>query len=151
VALNRGRILSRIRSRHAPSWRARCKVPLLRRLRAAKELLHNSPISAARVQSLANDVDSLQKKFDLLESMDSLEARSSDSEEHLLGLVKGIRSILLQYEQDLRLVPYTPGLWSGNATESLIDRLRKVSQYVKACGELLRAARRDRIFFEHCY
>lgn len=78
--------------------------------------------------------------------MDSLKARSPKSEEHLLGLVNSIHSILVQYEQDIRLVPYTPGLWSGNATESLIDRLRKISQYIKACEELLRAARRYRIF-----
>ena len=78
--------------------------------------------------------------------MDTLEAWSSRPEERLLGLVKSIHSALLQYEPDLKLILYTPDLWSGNATDSLIDCLRKLSQYVKACDELLRAARRYRIF-----
>ena len=63
--------------------------------------------------------------------MNALEAWSSRSEERLLGLVKSIHSILRQHEPDLKLIPYTPDLWSGNTTESLIDRLRKLSQYVK--------------------
>jgi hypothetical protein len=77
--------------------------------------------------------------------MDTLEAWSSRSEKCLLGLVKSIHSILRQHELDLKLIPYTLDLWSGNATESLIDRLGKLSQYVKTCDELLRAARRYRI------
>lgn len=119
---------------------------MLRRLRTAKELLRGSSICTIRAQSLADDVDDLQRQFDRLEDMDTLEARSFRSEERLLGPVKGIQSILLQYEPDLKFIPYTPGLWSGNATESLIDRLRKISQYVKTCDEFLRAARRYRIF-----
>lgn len=146
VVLNRLRILSRIRSRHAAFWRARGKAPLLRRLRTAKELLQKSSIGSTRAQSLAGDVDNLQSQFDRLEDMCPLEARSSRSGEHLMRLVKSIHSIFLWYEQDLKLIPYTPGLWSGNATESLIDRLGKISQYVKACEELLKAARRYRIF-----
>ncbi len=146
VTLNRGRILSRIRSRHAVSWRARGKTPLLQRLRTAKELLRNSSMCSTRAQSLASDVDNLQRQFDRLEDMDSLEARSSRSEEHLQGLVRSIHTFLLQHKQDLKLIPYTPGLWSGNATESLIDRLTKVNQYVKACEELLRLARIYRVF-----
>lgn len=119
---------------------------MLRRLRTAKELLRGSSICTTRAQSLAGDVDDLQRQFGRLEDMDTLEARSSRSEERLLGLVKGIQSILLQCEPDLKLIPYTPGLCSGNATESLIGRLRKISHYVKACDELLRAACRYRIF-----
>ena len=144
--MNRLRILSRIRSRHAPSSRARNKAHLLSRLTTAKGLLQNSSISSTRAQSFASEVDNLQRQFDCLEHMGHLEALSSRSEVHLLGLVKVIHSLLLQYEQDLKPVPYTPGLWSGNATESLIDRLRKISQYVGACEELLRAARRYRVF-----
>ena len=95
MALNHERILSRIQSRHAASWRAKGKAPLLRRLRTAKELLRGSPICNTRAQSLVGDVDDLQRQFDRLEDMDTLEARSSRSEERLLGLVKGIQSILL--------------------------------------------------------
>ncbi|KAN0083021.1 hypothetical protein V8E54_002109 [Elaphomyces granulatus] len=146
VALNHKRILSRIRSRHAPAWKAKGKSSLIHRLRTAKELLRNSSICSTRAHSLTRDVDNLQKQFGRLEDMDPLEAQSSMSEEHILGLVKSIHFILLHYEQDLKLVPYTPGLWSGNATESLLDRLGKISQYVKACEELLKAARRYIIF-----
>lgn len=88
----------------------------------------------------------LQKKFNLLKDMDSLKARSSRSEEHLLDFIKSVHSFLLEYEQDLNLVPCTSGLWDENATYSLIDRLQKVSQYIKACEELLKAARRYNIF-----
>ena len=146
MALKHGRILSRIQSRHVASWRAKGKAPLLRRLTTAKELLRGSLICTIRAQSLVDDVDDLQRQFDRLEDMDTLEARSFRLEERLLGLVKGIQSILLQYEPDLKLIPYTPGLWNGNATESLTDRLRKISRSVKACDEFLRAARRYRIF-----
>lgn len=78
--------------------------------------------------------------------MESLEARSSRAEELLLGLIKCIHSILLKYEQDFKLVPNTPGAWNTPATESLIYRLKNLSQYVKACEELLRAARRYKVF-----
>ena len=143
VALNHGRILSRIRSQHAKSRGKKPKAPLYRRLKTAKELLQNSLICS---QSLASDIDNLQRHFDRLEDMDPFEVRSSRSEEHLLHLVKSIRSILMLHEQDLKRIPYTPGAWTENATDSLIDHLRKISQYVQACEELLRAARRYKIF-----
>lgn len=146
IVLNRMRILSRFRSRHAQSSRTKSKAPLLRRLGTATELLRNSSTCSSRVQDLARDINNLQKEFDYIEAMDSLDAQSSRLEEHLLGLVKSIHSILLQYEDDLKLIPPTPGIWSGNATEALIERLRKVSHYIKACDDLLRAARRYGIF-----
>jgi hypothetical protein len=92
VTVNRLRILSRLRSRHAPSWRARKKAPLLRRLTTAKKLLQNSSIGSTRAQTFASHVDSLQRQFDYLENMGDLEARSSSSEVHLIGLVKGSTS-----------------------------------------------------------
>ena len=146
MALNRLRVLSRVRSRHATSSRTRGKTPLRRRLKTATQLLQTTSICSTRAQSLAGDIENLQRQLDHLEDMDSVEARSANSEEHLMRLVKSIHSIFLQYEQDLKLVPYTPGVWSGNATESLIDRLRKISQYVTACEELPRAARRYKVF-----
>jgi hypothetical protein len=109
-------------------------------------LLWNASICNTRIRSLASDVERLENQFDQLEAMDSLEARSAKSEVHILHLVKGIHSIFIRYEQDLKLVPNADGRWTGNATEALLDRLRKISQYVKACEELLRAARRYRIF-----
>lgn len=72
VASNHGRILSRIRSRHAAPWSANGKALFLRRLRTAKELLRNSSICTTRTQSLAGDVDDLQKQFDRLEDMEIL-------------------------------------------------------------------------------
>lgn len=81
---------------------------MLRRLIIAKELLRNSSICTIRAQSLAGDVNDLQRQFDRLEDIDTLKARSSRSEERLPGLVKSIHSIVLPYEPDLKLIPYTP-------------------------------------------
>jgi nucleic acid/nucleotide deaminase of polymorphic system toxin len=146
VALNRMRILSRLRSKHTTHWRVKDKPSLLQRLQTAKSLLLDSSTSNPNTQSLVDDVENLQVQFDNLEAMDSTNARSDRSDVHLLGLIRSIHSILLLYEQDLERVPYTPSCWTGNATESIIDRLRKISQYVRAGDELLRAARRYTIF-----
>jgi OTT_1508-like deaminase len=78
--------------------------------------------------------------------MNSVEARSSNSEHLLVDLIKSIHSLVIEHQHEVSLVPYAPGLWSGNATESLMDRLGKLSHYVKACEHLLRAARRYSIF-----
>jgi hypothetical protein len=146
VALNRERILSRLRSKHTTNWRAKNKPSLLQRLQTAKSLLLDSPTSNPHTQALVVDVENLQTQFDNLESMDSTAARSFRCDVILLGLIRSIWSILLLYEQDLERVPRTPKSWTGNATESIIDRLRKISQYVRAGDELLRAARRYNIF-----
>lgn len=52
----------------------------------------------------SGDVDDLQRQFDRLEDMDTLEAWSSRSEERLLGLVKSIHSILLQPPKKIKPV-----------------------------------------------
>jgi hypothetical protein len=139
VALNRLRILGRVRSRHGKS---RGKAPLLQRLRTARRLLSRS----MNTVHLGDRIDHFQNDFDCLELMESQEARSSSSDKILGRLIKGIQSILQFHEHDFNSIPETPGVWTGNATPSLIDRLRKACQYVKACDELLRAARRYDIF-----
>lgn len=146
MKLNRGRILSRLRSKHTKNWRAKAHPSLLQKLQAAKSLLLSSSAPSPRIQSLVDDVDNIQTKFDRLEDMEPPDARSARADVHLLDLVKAIHSILLLYEQDFKRVPCTPTGWTGIDTESLIDRVRKISQYVIAGEELLRAARRYKIF-----
>lgn len=144
------RILSRLRSQHATSRKAKDRRSLLSRLQKAKDLLSNSTsISPTRFRSLASDVEALQEIFDRLEGMDPVDVRSSRSEIYLRDLVRGIHSFLQQYERDLRLIPYRPGDWDENATDAVIDRLGKVGQYVVSCDDLLRAARRYRELFSN--
>ena len=65
--------------------------------------------------------------------------------EGLLGLVKGIQPIPLQYEPDLKLTPYTPGLWNGNATDIAVEFVnlqqggRRLS--VGAASDIMRLSR----------
>lgn len=139
LALNRLRILGRLRSRHGHS---RGKAPLVQRLQTARRLLSSSMDTVL----LGDKIDHLQNDFDCLELMERQQARSSSSDEVLGRLVIGIQSILQLHELDFNSIPETPGVWTGNAASSLIDRLRKACQYVKACEELLRAARRNDIF-----
>jgi hypothetical protein len=146
VSLNRMRILSRLRSKHTTNWRAKNKPSLLQRLQTARSLLLDSSPSNPNTLALAVEVESLQTQFDNLEAMGSTDAHSFRSDVIILILIRSICSILLLYEQDLERVPRTPKSWTGNATESIIDRLRKISQYVRAGDELLRAARRYRCF-----
>jgi hypothetical protein len=95
---------------------------------------------------LAEDVEDLQRQFDQLETIDTLDTVSPRVDELLVVMVQSIQSIFLKYEPDFKRIPHTPGIWSVVETESLLDRLRKISQYVKACEELLRAARRYAVF-----
>lgn len=43
------------------------------------------------------------------------------SDENIFLLINGFRYLLLEYEQDLRFVPFDPNIWNGKATEALID------------------------------
>lgn len=119
---------------------------MLRRLRTAAQLLRGSLIDPVRVKKLTEEVASLQEKFEAVEGDYSQNAKPNQLDDHLLVLVEGVHSFLVRCETDLRCIPYTPGAWSGNATDALIDRLRKISQYITACDELLRAARRYIMF-----
>lgn len=149
MALNRMRILTRIRSRHSTSRKASGKGSLLKRLGTATDLLRKSSISKPRLQSLETDVDGLQKLFNSLEDVDSLVAQPSRFDAYLRDLVRGIHSFFQRYEEDLKLIPCDPRVdnWDKSTTESLIDRLGKVGQYFRACKELLKAARRYRRLF----
>jgi OTT_1508-like deaminase len=119
----------------------------MQRLGVARELmLHRPSTSPARSRRFAEDVNHLQVEFDRVERMDAGTVQSCTSDENILLLIRGIRSLLREYEDDLRLVPFNPVMWNGNAADALTDRLRKLSQYVVACDELLRAARRYHAF-----
>jgi len=146
TALNQNRILSRIRSRHAIRWRAKSPVSLLQRLNTAKQLLQNSAIDPVRFRALSRKLDHIQEDLDHLESMEHPGIDPSGLKERILALVNGFHGLFEGHEQDLQRIPDTPGIWPGNATEALIDRLRKTNQYINACEELLRAARKYDVF-----
>lgn len=99
-----------------------------------------------RLKELGKKINTIQIDFDRLESMRSEKARSPSSDGILGRLVKNFQSILQAHEKDFNLIPEAPSAGIRHDTPSLIDRLRKVSQYAKACDELLRAARRCDVF-----
>ena len=70
-------------------------------------------------------------EFDRLERMATCEARSSMADENILLLINCIQSLLLEYEQDLKLVPFDPIRWNGKATDALIHRRGNFSK--QAC------------------
>lgn len=141
VRLNRMRILSRIRSRHASSFRASNKPSLTLRLRKLKSLL---PPSATA--SFHQKLDIIIRQLDQVEAMDTIYARAGHTDATLLSLLANIQQLLADHEAEFRTVPYTAGSWTGNDTESLLERIRKVANYATACSELLKVARRYQIF-----
>ena len=141
VSLNRLRILSRVRSRHAVSFRPKRQAPLLGRLATAQRLLQTSLIDGIP-QTLAKGLKALQDQLEELERMGKAEARSVDCETNLRLLIQRAHSLVVQHEQNLRLIPDDSVRWNRTATESLIDKLKKLSKYFSVCQELLKFPRR---------
>jgi hypothetical protein len=147
VELNYQRILTRLRSRHMSSRKSERKVSLLQRLNTAMTILQASPNQSSRLPDLVREVQGLQQYFNELEAMDLPGTQLKEAVDCLVVMVKRIYSILTNYGKELESIPHRNKIWSGNSTEALLDRLRKISQYVEACDELLRAARRYKSFF----
>ncbi|KAL1953301.1 hypothetical protein VTO42DRAFT_3031 [Malbranchea cinnamomea] len=146
ISLNRKRILCRLRSRHASfSLKARDKPSLLDRLQVAQELLQHSTLAPSALQTLSTDIDELRSPFMQLEAMSKQQALSSTSDPCLFSLVTKINS-LWRHAHMLQQIPPAPGRWTANDTQSLLNHIRKAGQYVDACSELLRAARRSNVF-----
>jgi hypothetical protein len=146
VKLNHARILSRLWSKHTINRRVKTKPSLLHRLLTAKVLLLDLSATGPHAQNMVDDIENLQDQSVILEAMESCDSRSSKSYTHILNLVTSIQSVLLYYGEDFQHISYNPICWTSNATEALIDRLRKISQYARAGDELLRAAQGHKIF-----
>lgn len=119
---------------------------MLDRLGKATGLLQNSSLSPVRFQEIANQVNGLKKRSQLLENMSTEQARSAAADELILNLVQDIDCFVTKYGTDLLLVPNMSVDWAPGSTNALLDRMKKVSHYVKACNALLTAARRYPIF-----
>lgn len=119
---------------------------MLKRLQTAARLLRDSSTNPVRIKRLTEEVDALQEEFEAVEGSYGQDADPNQLDDHLLVLTESVHSFLTRCETDLRCLTHTPGVWSGNATAALIDRLGKISQYITACEELLRAARRYKVF-----
>jgi hypothetical protein len=141
-----GGILCWIRSQHAAYQNPRDEVSLLKRLSTTRQLLQSSSVDLVRIQKLTEEVDNLQEQFDDLEDSYGQEANLSQFDARFLVLIEGIHSFFAHCKRNLRCIPYTRGVWSRNATNALIDRFRKIGQYITACDELLRATRRYKVF-----
>lgn len=147
LTLNRKRILSRLRHKHTTSSRkTKGRRPFLGRLRKATRLLRDSPVHKVQSQEIVDQVNELILQSEFLENMSAEQAGSGAADEHILHLIEDIDSFLRMHGSDLLVVPLRPGIWTKNETAALLDRMRKLSNYVKVCNDLLTAARRYPIF-----
>lgn len=110
--------------------KAKNQPSLLERLQVAKALLTDGSTLVNESYGLVDDIDSLQSNFINLKSMTDSDARYSCFYILLLDLIQAVHSFLLRHEHDLESFPCNTNRWTGNATWSLIDRLRRISQYV---------------------
>jgi hypothetical protein len=120
------------------------KVSLLQRLNAAVKILQISSQSL-RLAGLVREVQLLQEDFDRLEEMEVPEVPLPAVETCLMRMIKRIHRLVSQYRDELMGIPRRK-TWTGDSTEALFDRLKKLGQYVVACEELLTAARRYALF-----
>ena len=145
VKLNQKRILSRLGSQHAPKLSFRRKPPLIERLEIANKLLFASRTTNWQ-RTMIRDIKALRENYQRLETVSIATAHSSENLSVLIKLILLVRTFFQKHEGYLSSIPITPGAWDVNATEALLDRLRKLSQYQMACEVLLKVARRNTAF-----
>ncbi|KAF6227104.1 hypothetical protein HO133_008545 [Letharia lupina] len=140
IALNRGRIYSRLRSRHAKrSRRNHNKPPIVVQLAKAASAL--SPLTTTRLvprvdlKTLHSQVEELQRLFRQLEAMTEKQATSQKSHKILISLLKCAHSLASQ--NDLRKL---------FVKASLPLAIGKLGRYYSTCSFLIVAARRLSIF-----
>ena len=147
IKLNHGRILTRLRSRHARYYRPGSPIPLHRKLETAKTLLCRvKDTPSTSIRQLEKRIGILTSQMIEIENMGKAKAQSSACESYLLQLIKEIHEFMQFHKQDISRVPLDPGNWNKEATDSLRDRFLKLSRYIDSCEGLLRIARRNKAF-----
>ncbi|KAL9099809.1 MAG: hypothetical protein Q9163_004744 [Psora crenata] len=152
IALNRGRIYSRLRSRHAKrSRKNRDKPPIVHRLAEAvssvSALNTLMPCSMAELERVRAQVEELQRLYMELEALTKEQARSRESHQILKGLLRVAHSLASQNNL-AKLIDFIPNSGKGgqNVKSSLPIAVGKLGRYYSACRFLIIAARRLPIF-----
>ncbi len=152
IALNRGRIFSRLRSRHAKrSIRNHDKPPIVVQLAEAVSaaLALSTPQLIPRVNrnGIHAEVEELQRLYKQLEAMTEEQAGSQKSHKILIGLLRCAHSLASQ--NDLRelfsIIPNS-GRFGPDTRSSLPIAIGKLGRYYSTCSFLIVAARRLSIF-----
>ncbi len=152
IALNRGRIFSRLRSRHAKrSIRNHDKpsivVQLAEAVSTASALSTLRLIPRVDLKDLHAEVEELQRLFRQLEAMTEEQAGSQKSHKVLIGLLRCAHSLASQ--NDLRelfsMIPNS-GRFGPHVRSSLPIAVGKLGRYYSTCSFLIVAARRLSIF-----
>ena len=152
IALNRDRVFSRLRSRHAKRSRRNYDKPpiivqLAEAVSAVSALNALRPIPMADIKRIHAEMEEFQRLFRQLEAMTEEDARSQKCHEILIGLSRCAHSLASQ--NDLRKLFSTipnSGRFGPNVRSSLPLAVGKLGRYYSACSFLIVAARRLSIF-----
>ena len=146
IALNRGRIYSRLRSRHAKrSRRNHDKPPIVLQLAEAVSAVSAAP--RADLKNLHSQMEELQRVFRQLEDMTEEQARSHQSHKTLISLLRSAHSLASQndLEKLFSTIPNS-GKFGPHVRSSLPIAVGKLGRYYSTCSFLIVAARRLSIF-----
>ncbi|KAI9855733.1 MAG: hypothetical protein M1824_005893 [Vezdaea acicularis] len=152
IELNRGRILSRLRSKHAKrTLKILNKGPIVERFAKAVSTgfarKSNTLVSEGRRAEIEANVQGLQTAFRQLEAMSRTEARSGSADQVLADLVKRACSLALidDLETLLNEIPGNQG-FDPMTGSTLRQSIGKLGRYHSACLFLIVAARKLAIF-----
>lgn len=152
IAHNRGRIFSRLRSKHAErSMRNHDKPPVIEQLAeavsAASELNISQVIPIVDLNGIKTEVKGLQNLFRQLEDMTDDQARSQNSHKVLKSLLRCAHSLTSQHglEKLLNTLPNS-GRFGPSLRSSLPIAMGKLGRYYSACSFLIVAAQKISIF-----
>ena len=149
IALNRGRIYSRLRSRHAErSRRNYDKPPIVVQLAEAVSALNTLRIvPAVDLDNVTPQVEELQHLFRQLEALTEDQARSQRSHKTLVNLLRCAHTLSSQNDLGklLNAIPNS-GRFGPDAKSSLPIAVGKIGRYYAVCDFLVVAARRLSIF-----
>ena len=152
IALNRDRILSRLRSKHAVrSFKTNNRTPIVVRLAEGIKIARVFTRSKANADSDVEDIEAkvkaLQALYSQLEAMEEKQAGSDDCHDILRNLVKVAHSLSSQHDLSdlLNSIPNS-GTFGPDAKTSLPEIVGKLGRYYSSCAFLIEASRKLSIF-----
>lgn len=149
IEFNRNRILSRLRSLHALTWKTKNKPPIINSLaKALVKLRVLDKTSAATLEGLERIIQDMVTQFDGLEKMEKHQAQSPKADKFLLCILRHCNYLVTEYRLNdiLSTIPHGDDSFSEERKTSLVERIRKLGRYIKLGPIILRFARRLAIF-----
>ncbi|KAL2358896.1 hypothetical protein BJ546DRAFT_31588 [Cryomyces antarcticus] len=146
-ALDRARILCRLRSKHAPSSRkVKNKPAIIPRLHDAMAILSRKAmlsVSKSELNEVKAQVDRMCSLFTSLECLSTSHARTSMSDKILASLCEHAYRLASRHslEKIFSKLPNAEGFQQNNKT-SIVTAVCKVGRYRSICDFLIAAARR---------